>query len=199
MSVRAETRPRSEDLLMSIGAQVLYTAEEFGRRPDPGYPEELVRGRVVRMPPPGSRHGKVCCNTAFEMRLFLKDHDRGHVLSNDSGVVTEREPDTVRGADVCFYSYERVPKGPLPPGYLDVPPDLVFEVLSPEDRWRKILAKVSEYLMAGVQAVVVLDPERRKVHVFEGDEPTRVLTDQDELTLPSVLGEFRVPVRLFFD
>ena len=119
---------------MAIGSQVLYTAEEFGRRPDPGYPEELVRGRIVTMPPPGSRHGKVCYNVAYRMGRFLEDHDLGHVLTNDSGVITERGPDTVRGADISFYSYERVPKGPLPPGYLDVTPDLVFEVLSPEDR-----------------------------------------------------------------
>ena len=42
------------------------------------------------------------------------DNDLGRVLSNDSGVITERGPDTVRGADVCFYSFVRVPKGPLP-------------------------------------------------------------------------------------
>lgn len=192
-------RPHEEDTTMAIGSQVLYTAEEFGRRPDPGYPEELVRGRIVRMPPPGGRHGKVCLNTGYELRRFLDDHDLGHALSNDSGVITERGPDTVRGADVCFYSYQRVPKGPLPAGYLDVAPDAVFEVLSPGDRWREILRKVTEYLDAGVQAVVVLDPERRKIHIFKGDEPTRILTDQDELTLPEVLGEFRVPVHRFFD
>jgi Uma2 family endonuclease len=184
---------------MAIGSQVLYTAEEFGRRPDPGYPEELVRGRIVRMPPPGSRHGKVCNKTGRIVGNYADDHDLGHVLNNDSGVITERGPDTVRGADVCFYSYERVPKGPLPPGYLDVVPDLVFEVLSPDDRWRKVLGKVTEYLDAGVRVVVVLDPERRQLHVFQDDEPIRILTDQDELTLPNVLGEFRVPVRRFFD
>lgn len=184
---------------MAIGFQVLYTAEEFGRRPDPGYPEELVRGRIVAMPPPGSRHGKVCYNIAYQAGRFLEDHDSGHILTNDSGVVTERGPDTVRGADVSFYSYERVPKGPLPAGYLDIAPDVVFEVLSPDDRWRKVLIKVGEYLIAGVQVVVVLDPERRQIHVYEGDEPARVLTEHDELTLPTVLGDFRVPVCRFFD
>jgi hypothetical protein len=44
----------------------------------------------------------------------------GHVLSNDSGVVTERDPDTVRDADVCYYPYTKVPPGPLGNDYLDV-------------------------------------------------------------------------------
>jgi len=38
----------------------LMTAEEFGKRPDPGYPEELVRGRIVAMSVPDKRHGYVC-------------------------------------------------------------------------------------------------------------------------------------------
>ena len=199
MAVRAVSVPTLEDSLMAIGSQVLYTAEEFARCLDPGYPEELVRGRIVAMPVPGSRHGKVCFNAAYQVGRFLEDHDVGQVLTNDSGVITERGPDTVRGADVSFYSYERVPKGPLPRGYLDVAPDLVFEVLSPEDRWRKVLGKVAEYLDAGVQVVVVLDPERRMIHVFTDDEPTRILTDRDELTIPGLLGDFRVPVHRFFD
>jgi hypothetical protein len=45
------------------------------------------------------------------------------VLSNDTGVVTERGPDTVRGADISFYSYARVPKGPLPDRYLGLADD----------------------------------------------------------------------------
>ncbi len=38
----------------------LITAEEFAKRPDPGYPEELVRGKVVAMSVPDRRHGYVC-------------------------------------------------------------------------------------------------------------------------------------------
>ena len=68
---------------------------------------------------------------SFDHRQFCDEHNLGHVVSNDSGVVTERDPDTVRGADVAFYSYGRVPPGPFPRGYLAVAPELVFEVRSP--------------------------------------------------------------------
>jgi Uma2 family endonuclease len=187
------TAPQSQSELS------LLTAEEFSRRPDPGHPEELVRGRIVLMPPPRARHGQVCCQTAHLLKRFLDDHDLGHVLSNDSGVITERGPDTVRGADVAFYSYGKVPKGPLPESYLDVPPDLVFEVVSPDDRWLKVLAKVAEYLDAGVALVGVLDPERHSLQLFQGDEPVRTLFEADELTLPDWLPGFRVAVRHFFD
>ena len=93
----------------------------------------------------------------------------GQVLSNDSGVITERDPDTVRGADISFYSYQRLSKGPIPAGYLPFPPNLVVELCSPDDRWRDLLVKVNEYLEVGVTAVVVLDPEPRTAHIFRAD------------------------------
>ena len=40
-----------------------------------------------------------------------KRADLGRVVTNDSGIVTQRDPDTVRGADVAYYSYARLPKG----------------------------------------------------------------------------------------
>jgi Uma2 family endonuclease len=179
--------------------QGLITAEEFARRPDPGYPEELVKGRIVTMPPPGARRGMVCARTAFLLQLFLMEHDLGHVLSNDVCMVTERDPDSVRGPDISFYSYAKLRKeGPLPKGYPEVPPDLVFEVLSPHDRWPRVLAKVAEYLEAGVSAVAVLDPERRTLRLYEGDQPDRTRIESDELTLPTLLGDFRVAVGRFF-
>lgn len=177
----------------------LMTAEEFARRPDPGHPEELVRGRIVPMTMPKPRHGETCSQVVMLLKSFVSEHSLGRILSNDTGVVTVRDPDTVRGADVCFCSYARVPKGPLPDRYLDVAPELVVEVLSPSDRWPRVLAKVAEYLDAGTTAVVVLDDERRVAHVYRQTGPAPVLGETDELTLPDVLGDFRVPVARLFE
>jgi len=181
-------------------AEMLMTAEEFGRRPDPGHPEELVRGRIIAMPLPDPRHGRVCLKTGRIVDTFADEHDLGRVVCNDSAVITERDPDTVRGADVAYYSYARLPKGPLKPGYGPEVPELVFEVRSAGDAWRKIIRKVSEYLDAGVLKVVVLDPGTRKAHVFspEQEEPV-VLGPEDDLTFPGLLEGFRVPVHRFFD
>lgn len=180
-------------------AEALLTAEEFGRRPDPGHPEELVQGRIVPMPPPKPRHGQICAKVVRLLDRHAEDHDLGHVLSNDSGVITERDPDTVRGADVAFYRYARVPRGPLPDGYLNVPPDLVVEVRSTEDRWRLVLEKVNEYLRVGVTVVIVLDPESRSAHLFHADRAPRTLGPDDELAVPDVLGDFQVAVARFFE
>ena len=180
-------------------AEALMTAEEFGQRPDPGHPEELVQGRIISMPPPDRRHGYVCLKAGRMFGNFVDEHDLGRVMSNDSGVITERDPDTVRGADVAYYSYARLPKGPLPTGYGPEVPELVVEVRSASDRWRDIHEKVAEYLRAGVLVVVVLDPKSQTAHVFGADEAPRTLRPEDELVLPGLLEGFRVRVGRFFE
>jgi Uma2 family endonuclease len=179
--------------------EALLTAEEYGRLPDDGRRTELVRGRIVAMNMPYPRHGQICVQTVYLLKRYLDEDDRGQVVCNDSGVITERDPDTVRGADVAFYSYARAPKGPLPKGYLPVAPDAVFEVHSPDDRWNKIHKKVGEYLNAGVTVVCVLDPDPQTIHGFHADRPAQVLQKDDEFALPEILGNFRVPVRRFFE
>lgn len=180
-------------------AEALMTAEEFGQRPDPGHPEELVQGRIVGMPPPDRMHGYVCSKADRILGRFVEEHDLGRVMSNDSGIVTERDPDTVRGADVAFYSYARLPRGPLPAGYGPEIPELVVEVRSANDRWREIHEKVAEYLGAGVLAIVVLDPPHRTAHVFGTDDPPKAIGPDGELVLPGILDGFRVPVARFFE
>jgi len=184
---------------MSTAPQSQVTAEEFGRRPDPGYPEELVRGKIVTMPPPNLRHGQVCSRVVRILGAYVDEHDVGHVLSNDSGVITERGPDTVRGPDISFYSYARIPKGPLPASYVPEVPELIFEVRSPSDRWPQIIAKVAEYLAAGSLYVVVLDPDPRTALIYGADQPPRMLGLEEELTFPDLLGEFRVRVSRLFE
>jgi Uma2 family endonuclease len=179
--------------------EALLTAEEFYQLEDNGQPTELVRGRIVPMNMPAPRHGQICSEIVRILGNYAKQHGLGHVLSNDSGVITERDPDTVRGADVAFYSYARLPKGPIPKGYLSVVPELIFEVLSPDDRWPRVLAKVTEYLNAGVQVVVVLDPETETLELYSADQRPRTLEADDDLVLPAVLGDFRIAVRRFLE
>jgi hypothetical protein len=85
--------------------EALLTAEEYRLMPDNGRPTELVRGRIVSVNVPAPRHGEICANICYLLRRYFEDEDLGHAVTNDSGVQTERDSDTIRGADVSFYSY----------------------------------------------------------------------------------------------
>jgi Uma2 family endonuclease len=148
---------------------------------------------------PAPRHGQICSKVNCIVGNYADEHDLGHVVVNDSGVVTEHDLDTVRGADVAFYSFSRVPRGKFSLGYPTVVPELVFEVRSPTDRWAKLLAKVIEYLEAGVSVVCTLDQVSEAVLIYRSEELPRTLHNSDELYLPEILGELRVSVQRFFE
>jgi Uma2 family endonuclease len=180
-------------------AKRLLSAEEYGRLPDDGRKTELVRGEIVEVNMPYPRHGQICARIAYLIQRFLDDHPLGHVVTNDSGVVTEHNPDTVRGADVAYYSYARVPPGPMPRNqYLTVVPELVIEVRSPTDRWRAVIDKVNEYLTAGVDAVCVVDDPTERALVFD-DDGIHPWDRDGTLEFPKVLPGFSVPVRRLFE
>jgi Uma2 family endonuclease len=178
----------------------LLTLEDYSRLPDDGRNTELVRGRIVEVPPTYPYHGYVCGNVYRHVDQFVRENSLGRVMTNDSGVVTERDPDTLRGADVAYYSYARLPKGPLPhDSYLTVAPDLIFEVRSPSDRRSQVLLKVTEYLTAGVTAVCVLNPEAGTAMVYRDNLDPEPFASAADLTFPDVLPGFCVPLRQFFE
>jgi Uma2 family endonuclease len=175
------------------------SAAEYAQLPDRGIPTELVRGRVVEMNVPAPRRGEICANITTLINPFVRPKGMGRIVSNDGGILTERDPDTVRGGDVAYYSYVRVPQGPLPAGYLDVVPELVFEVRPPTERWSRLITKAGEYLEAGVLVVCLLDQVSETVQVYRADELPRTLHAGDELHLPDILGDLRAPVGRFFE
>ena len=179
--------------------QRLLSAVEYAQLPDRGISTELVRGKVVEMNVPAPRHGEICANITTLINPYVRGKGMGRIVSNDGGILTERDPDTVRGGDVAYYSYVRVPQGPLPAGYLDVVPELVFEVRSPSERWSRLITKAGEYLEAGVLVVCLLDQVSETVQVYRADELPRTLHADDELSLPDILGDLSISVGRFFE
>ncbi len=177
----------------------LLTAEEFLHVDDEGAYTELVRGKIVEMNRPYTSHGYFMAAITSLLRNHVREHDLGRVVTGDAGVVTERDPDTVRGPDVAFYSYQRIPKGPLPQGYWPAAPELVVEIRSGDDRWKGIIHKAGEYLAAGVLTVAVVDPETLRVHLFSADREIAILNRDDELTFPDILPGFSTTVSELFE
>ncbi len=180
-------------------ATALLTIEEYLALPDTGTPTELVRGRIIEVPPPGSRHGRFAFRFAHYLGVYVIDRGLGEIITHDSGVVTRRDPDSLRGPDVAYYRAAKLPPIDAWPKYFDFPPDLIAEVRSPSDRWPEMVQKAGEYLAAGVPVVVLLDPDTRSAHVFEADRAPRVFGPQDTLTFPDLLGDFAVVVGRIFD
>jgi Uma2 family endonuclease len=172
----------------------LLTADEFcefvHRPENDGRHFELERGVIIEMPPPMMPHGVVCGNAGWILNNFVRQRKRGFVCTNDTGVVIETDPDTVRGIDVSLYD-ESLAYSELPRKYSTRLPLLAVEVLSPDYRPGKTTRRVTEFLRRGIRLVWIVDPEARDVTVHRpGREPCVVGGDED-LTGDDVLPDFK--------
>jgi Uma2 family endonuclease len=158
---------------------------------------ELERGVIIEMPPPGELHGAVCGNVGWILGGYTRQRGRGYVCTNDTGVILETDPDTVRGIDVTLYD-ELLTYGELNPKYTRRLPKLAVEVLSPDDRPGKTMRRVSEFLRQGIPLVWVVDPEACDVTVHRPGKEPYVLGKDDEITGEDVLPDFRCRVADFF-
>ena len=181
---------------MSIVDKLL-TVEEFSLLPDDGSKHELVQGKLVEMNIPRPRHGKIIFAIARVVGNFIEAQDLGHWFG-DAGVVTERNPASVRGPDAAFTSFARLPRDADDDDYFTVPPDLVFEVMSPSERWPAVIDKVSEYLRSGVRIVCIVDPVTTSLQLHTLDKASVTLSRDDVFSVPEVLPGFSCPVTELF-
>jgi Uma2 family endonuclease len=182
-------------------ATELMTADEFlefTQRPEnDGRWFELVRGEVIELPSPTKIHGVVSANVAGYLWMYTREKRRGYITTNDAGTLLERDPDTVRGPDVAYF-VDANRFEDLHPKYGEHPPLLAVEVLSPDDRFKRVLAKIDDYLNNGVQLVWLVDPEGQTVRVYRSGHLTVRLTADQEIDGGDVLPGFRCPLREFF-
>lgn len=179
----------------------IFTADDLLHLPDApdGRCYELVEGRLYELPPPSPRHGHVTSNVAFLLETHIRQFRLGRVMAGDTGFILARDPDTVRGPDVAYLSYERFAADEkLPLHYGDMIPELAVEVVSPSETRRYLQQKTEEWLAAGVRVVWLVDPRTTQVSIHSADQDTVVLHSDDMMDGSPVLPGFTCRVSDFF-
>ena len=160
---------------------------------------ELIDGRIVRMSPTNYRHADVEGRFYEALAAFVRPRKLGRVLVGEVGIYSRRNPDRVRGAGVAFVSSETYARRSPGLAYLDVAPELVVEVLSPEDRAVEVTQKLREYFAIGVRLVWVADPEAHTVYAYHSLTDVREFREPDRLPGDEVLSGFEVSVASLFE
>jgi Uma2 family endonuclease len=176
----------------------LLTLEEFERLPDEDpYKLELSRGRLVREPRPGARHGWLVAELFRALDRYTREQALGTVVI-ETGFLLSVDPPTVRGPDLAVIRTENLPREGLPDGWWTRAPDLAIEVLSPSNLAVEIHEKVLDYLTAGTRLVWVVDPHTRTVTVYGSRHESRLLTLGDDLEGGEVLPGFQISLADLF-
>ena len=183
---------------MTTAKPKLLTADDLLRLSSKGVKGELIRGVLHETMSAGVNHGKIVVKLVLLLGAFVMPRNLGTLLASDTGILLERNPDTVREPDVAFISSEKMPIGADVPGYSEVVPDLVVGVASPSDSLAEVRRKAEMWLDHGVRLVWVAHPVTHTIDVYQANGSVIALTEDDTLDGGEVLPGFTCEVRDIF-
>ncbi len=205
MSQQDRTSSVSEKLWGSParGADVPMPADDLADLAPEGFQYELVRGVLIRMPPPQDEQGAIQVNLATAIKLYCKVHQNAGRVRVETGYLLSAagEPDTVLGPEVSYIAPGR--QGERTGAYERITPDLVVEIASPSQYRPEMIKKAQIYLAAGTRMVWVIWPNSQTIEIWRqptgGKLPSAILTPEDALEGDDVLPGFHCPARDLFE
>jgi Uma2 family endonuclease len=177
--------------------------ESVGNKPLDDLPLfEMVDGQKVEMPPMSYFATLLGTRLVCELGFFLKHHNLGHA-ANETIFHLPSPVNRNRRPDLAFVSYARWPKDrekDKVKNAWDVVPNIIGEIVSPNDDAKELMDKLDDYFKVGVEIVWVIYPELAMVYVYESLTQVHGLTRNDTLDGGKVLQQFQLPLKdLFID
>jgi Uma2 family endonuclease len=149
------------------------TYEEYLSMTETNQRYEIIEGEIRMAPSPTVRHQKLVRRISNVLDEFVSRQNLGVVLLAPMDVVIGKNPLHTRQPDVLYLSNERIATA----GYsqsefdllscLEVAPDLVIEVLSPNESRRDMKDKLNDYHKIGVKECWLVSHEAQTVEVID--------------------------------
>jgi len=159
---------------------------------------ELDRGQPVQVPFGSRQHGFVCANVGGVLGNFVYPRRCGYLCSNNTGVIVERNPDSVLGPDLLYFRESKSLKE-MSWFFVTNPPQLAVEVLAPEDSITRMSHRIERFLGFGVSSFWLVDPQARAVTIYQPAATICVLKEDNDLSGGSLLPGFCCQVGDLFE
>lgn len=180
---------------MAIASSGL-TLNEFLELPEEKPALEFIDGVVTQKVSPKARHSRLQTVLA---RVLEDSAQHGET----AWALTELRI-TFAGAsvvpDVSLFRRERLPVDANEVIVDEVyePPDIVVEIVSPEQRVAALVRRCLWYVTNGVQVALLVEPDDETVLAFRPDQPTGAWHGSDRIDLHEILPDFDLTVDQLF-
>ena len=125
---------------------------------------EWVDGEVIIMSPVSVEHDDIQGWIYAILRTLVETHDLGRISGSELTVRLPK-PKARRIPDTFFVSKERV--AAFGKNAFEGPPELIFEIVSPDSTARDYRDKLKTYESSGVKEYWIIDPLARRVEANE--------------------------------
>ena len=181
---------------LQTGAKLSY--EEYLETPEIMIRCEVVDGEVI-MAGPSLDHQIISRHIFRPFDRFVAEHGLGDVFYVPVDVIVQRDPLRVRQPDLLFVSNER---GSILGERIEGGPDLVVEIISPNNTRAEIEGRLADYASLNVRECWLVYPQVRAVEMLrlEGGEWKRAyIRGTGELLESAVLPGLELEISEFFE
>jgi Uma2 family endonuclease len=165
-----------------MAIRALISREEYLQTSFEGPEPDYVDGELVERPVPNFFHSHIQIRLADAFKPW---EDQGQ-LYRASEIRLSVGPDRFRIADFAVFASK--PNQAIP----QEAPQVVVEIVSPDDRYEEIMSRLADYEAAGVDYIFVADPPLRKLSRYRHGDLFSVAAI--ELAVPPVV----IPLDLLF-
>ena len=173
-----------------------YTYEDYSKLPE-GAPYQLIGGKLVMTPSPIPYHQELSRELGFKLLTFVKENDVGHVYHAPLDVYFS-ETDVYQ-PDILFIHKNR--EKIIGKTKIEGSPDIVIEILSPSTAYYDLRKKFRIYEKFGVKEYWIVDPELKKIEVYENENSMyRIFSEAENAGIVSsaVLKSFEIELNELF-
>ncbi len=170
------------------GADRLKTLKDYYALPDEKR-VELIDGEFYDMAAPSEVHQAILLEMSVQLYPCVSAHESCRLFFAPLDVRLDNDDYTMVQPDLLIVCHDdrdiRRVNGA---------PDFITEILSPSNRYHDMFRKLGKYRRAGVREYWIVDPEKKRVTVYdlEHDELPETYTFSDQVTLRISGGSCRV-------
>jgi len=171
--------------------------EDLLRMPD-GDRYELIDGRPKEKVM-GAKADEIGGLILTQFNNFIRPNKLGRAYPSQTGFQCfPGRPKLMRMPDASFVLAGRLPNDRSPEGYIKIAPDIVVEVVSPNDTYEEVAVRIADFKSAAVRLIWVVSPETKTVLIRRLDGTCAEVGESGSLSGEDVLPGFTCTVAELF-
>ncbi|MEA5467805.1 MULTISPECIES: Uma2 family endonuclease [unclassified Spirulina] len=167
--------------------------EEFLKLPETRPASEYINGQILQKPMPQGKHSKIQAKLVTTINQFVEESEIAQAFPELRCVFGGR----AIVPDVTVFAWDKIPvdeNDEIANIFNDIP-DLIVEVLSPDQSQTKVTGKILHALNYGSQMGWLIDPSAHSILIYPPQQQPQLLDEEEQiLPVPELIQDLKLTV-----
>ncbi len=166
------------------------TLEEFLQLPETKPASEYIDGKIHQKPMPNGEHSTLQTELVVKINQVAKPKKIAYARTELRCTFETRSI----VPDISIFVWERIPRNEdgSVANKVNISPDWIIEILSPEQSINKVMEKIIFAFENGTKLGWLIDPERKRVMVFQENQMPEIKSQDDQLPALEVMQDWQL-------